>query len=133
MTGLIIFVFLIVAVMIYLRRSDSKQEAAELAQARSSQGTARSTYSPYSAVSIVVDLTGPGACDAVKAIGDRRFLVADAPELPLPECNCRCACKFAHFRDRRDTREDRRRPRSLQADLYDKAERRGRPGRRASD
>jgi hypothetical protein len=50
------------------------------------------------------------ACDAAKAMTDRRFLSNAAPRLPLPECNNPdCRCMFAHHKDRRDD-EYRRSP-----------------------
>ena len=50
------------------------------------------------------------ACDAAKAMTGRRFLANAAPRLPLPECNfLECRCQFAHYEDRRSSR-DRRSP-----------------------
>jgi len=62
------------------------------------------------------------ACDAVKAIGGKRFLDTDRniPKLPLPNCSAtRCNCKYASHEDRRDSTEDRRIPNALHAALYD--------------
>jgi hypothetical protein len=83
---------------------------------------------PYRATSIV---PGAGACEAVKAIAGKRFLDVDKvkPSLPLPDCNAsNCACKNAHHEDRRDYDEDRRLPRGLTSELYDRT---GNPDRRA--
>ncbi len=50
------------------------------------------------------------ACDAAKAMTGRRFLSNAAPHLPLPDCDHPdCGCKFAHYDDRRASR-DRRSP-----------------------
>ena len=50
------------------------------------------------------------ACDAAKAMTGRRFLANAAPRLPLPECDyIDCRCQFAHYKDRRSSR-DRRSP-----------------------
>jgi hypothetical protein len=50
------------------------------------------------------------ACDAAKAMTGRRFLSNAAPRLPLPECDfLECRCQFAHYDDRRASR-DRRSP-----------------------
>jgi len=133
MKTILVFVLLIAGVVIYLKRSSSKREADEEASRDSQAPAVESSFNPYRAVSIVSDPTGPGACEAVKAVGGTRFLLAEAPELPLPDCDLPCACKFAHYRDRRDNHEDRRRPRSLAADIYDRPERRGKTGRRATD
>jgi len=54
---------------------------------------------PYHAVSIA---PGVGACDAVLALGDKRFLSREAPRLPLPGCGtANCACRYQHHEDRR--------------------------------
>jgi len=44
-----------------------------------------------------------GACDAVRAMEDKVFLIREAPLLPLQDCTCRtsCACKYKHLNDRR--------------------------------
>jgi hypothetical protein len=44
-------------------------------------------------------------CDAVKALGEQRFLSDDAPRLPLEDCSQpgRCGCVYKHFNDRRTT------------------------------
>ena len=55
----------------------------------------------YHAVSI---RAGTRCCQAVEALGDQRFLSAEAPHLPLQECtmNGRCRCRYQHHTDRRD-------------------------------
>lgn len=76
--------------------------------------------SRWRATSIVHD---EKACDAVKAIGGKRFLDTDRiiPKLPLPNCGAtRCNCKYASHEDRRDSIDDRRIPNALQAALYDR-------------
>jgi hypothetical protein len=57
---------------------------------------------PWHAVSVV---GGPKACPAVEALRDKRFLSADAPRLPLPDCTSvwRCKCAYKHHIDRRGT------------------------------
>jgi hypothetical protein len=93
---------------------------------------------PYRATSIVA---GPHACEAVKSLGEKRFLVAEneVPQLPLPTCNQpRCTCKYAHHADRREAEsEDRRGPPGLRSELHahtgESERRRKRRGRRSSD
>jgi len=83
---------------------------------------------PYRATSIVSD---EGACEAVMAIGNKRFLDTERniPKLPLPGCDvARCNCKYLHHEDRRASQEDRRIPNALQAQLYDRT---GQVNRRA--
>jgi hypothetical protein len=54
----------------------------------------------FRAVSISFD--DAGACPAVRALESRRFLGADAPPLPLPECTAdACNCRFERHADRR--------------------------------
>jgi hypothetical protein len=63
--------------------------------------------SEYHAVSIKFK---DKACDAAKAMAGQRFLSAEAPILPLPECDvAECNCHFSHYKDRR-ARNDRRSP-----------------------
>jgi hypothetical protein len=95
---------------------------------KSSKRTSLLARNPYRATSIVYRA---GACDAVKAIAGKRFLDVDrvTPSSPLPDCNAaNCECKYTHHEDRRDYDEDRRLPRTLQSDLYDRT---GKPDRRA--
>lgn len=55
---------------------------------------------PWHGVDIV---PGRVACQAVKALGTRRFLAAEAPRVPLPDCTTpsHCQCVYRHFPDRR--------------------------------
>ena len=83
-------------------------------------------HNPYKAVAIVA---GTNACDSVAAAGDRRYLIGEAPRLPLPGCDpAACTCKYRHLDDRRDLHEDRRHPSVLLADLYSTTT--GEPNRR---
>jgi hypothetical protein len=92
---------------------------------------------PYRATSIVFDVD---ACDAVKAVGSRRFLDTERnlPVVPLPECSAaKCNCKYAHYEDRRTSDDEQRHPSALLSQLYEstgKENRRQRKrGRRKSD
>jgi len=51
----------------------------------------------------------PRPCRAAQLMRKQVFLVAEAPELPLPECNHRCGCSYLPQRDRRAAK-DRRHP-----------------------
>ncbi|MGI9342121.1 MAG: hypothetical protein ACR2QV_04685 [Gammaproteobacteria bacterium] len=54
----------------------------------------------FRAVSVSFDAAD--ACAAVRALESRRFLCADAPALPLPECTANtCDCRFERHADRR--------------------------------
>ena len=92
---------------------------------------------PYRATSIAFD---DAACEAVKALGNKRFLDRDrdVPRLPLADCSkSQCSCKYAHHDDRRDSSEDRRHPSGLKAELYERGsepnKREKKRGRRKSD
>jgi len=49
-----------------------------------------------------------GACPAVQALANTKYLAKEAPRLPLDECTvAACQCEYKHYDDRRDD-EDRR-------------------------
>jgi hypothetical protein len=106
-----IFIAALVALLIFwffLRKRDgsgnSKQQAAAARpERRTSQASGQ-----YHAVTIRL---GRQTCSAVKELNGERFLAADAPRLPLPECDvaAHCECSFAHHKDRRSGK-DRRSP-----------------------
>lgn len=69
--------------------------------------SARSKSNPYHAVSII---PGDIACNAVKALQNRRYLANEAIKLPLEKCDAvMCHCIYQHHADRRSGR-DRRYP-----------------------
>jgi hypothetical protein len=87
---------------------------------------------PWHAISVV---PGEWACDAALALRDRRFLSADAPQLPLSGCSRYgvCTCHYRHHSDRRRERR-RKRDSGLSDRNYTGLERRGaKRGRRATD
>lgn len=51
----------------------------------------------------------PRPCRAAQLMRQQVFLVGEAPELPLPECNRSCGCSYLPQRDRRADK-DRRHP-----------------------
>ncbi len=54
---------------------------------------------PYHAVSVV---PGNGACEQARRLKDKRFLSAEAPNLPLDLCDASsCTCRYRHHDDRR--------------------------------
>jgi hypothetical protein len=91
---------------------------------------------PWRAFSIVHDHP---ACEAVKAINNKRFLDTDKKLLlPLRDCDAStCSCKYVFHEDRREYDEDRRHPASLKSKLYDETgetnRRYKKRGRRKSD
>jgi hypothetical protein len=115
-------------------------KAAANGKAKATTGSKTSAVAPrhpYRATSIVFD---DAACNAVKALGRKRFLDRDrdVPKLPLKDCgSSQCTCKYAHHDDRRDSSEDRRHPSGLKAELYERGSdpnrRQKKRGRRKSD
>ncbi len=79
---------------------------------------------------------GDGCCQAARSIADERFLLEDAPMLPLPTCDAEtCHCTYKRFDDRRT---DIRRASDLGFDiasqLGDQTKQISRsPGRRSED
>jgi hypothetical protein len=61
---------------------------------------AKQTTSRWSAVAIA---PGSSSCEAASALKGRRFLSAEAPRLPLPECTSQdaCRCVYRKYPDRR--------------------------------
>jgi hypothetical protein len=85
----------------------------------------------YHCVSVVA---GPRACAAARSQQHVRLLSAEAPRLPLPDCDlpADCACTFRHYDDRRAG--PRRAGESGQiADPWSLTERRRTGGRRETD
>ena len=56
---------------------------------------------PYRAVSVVPDILTQ--CSAAAELQSKRFLGAEAPQLPLPDCSQqdKCQCKYKYWNDRR--------------------------------
>jgi hypothetical protein len=86
---------------------------------------------PFQAISIYRGLI---CCDMARKFSEHRFLVRDAPPLPLSGCTMpkNCQCKYIKHRDRRA--EPRRLiDFGLATRLFDGRERRNRGGRRSND
>ncbi len=86
---------------------------------------------PFQAISIYRGLI---SCDTARKFSEHRFLVRDAPPLPLAGCPMAktCQCKYIKHRDRRG--ESRRLVDfGLAVRLFDGKERRQRRGRRSGD
>ena len=83
---------------------------------------------PFQSVSIY---RGLECCQMARKFSEHRFLVRDAPALPLSGCTMRatCQCRYLKHKDRRS--EPRRlMDFGLATRLFDGRERRGRGGRR---
>jgi hypothetical protein len=100
------------------KNSKNTQNRRRIAKPDSMQSaTAHEGGTGYSGVTIKLCAN---ACGAAKELPSTRYLSGEAPLLPLSDCNkSDCACKYAHFSDRRDIHEDRLHDYSMQTDLYD--------------
>jgi hypothetical protein len=139
-TGYLILGAIALLALVMVLRSGSNKSNSKKNISSAVQSSAKKAVpvqkNPYRAVSIN---RGPNPCEAVKAIGSKRFLVedGDAPELPLPQCDAEtCSCKYAHHADRREKGDRREEYAGLRTQIHEHvtgAERRGKRGRRASD
>ena len=99
--GLILTVILIALIVLSRRNTSSTDRRRPTPQ----RHNLAKTGSQFHAVSIRF---ADNACEAAKAIEDKRILSAEAPRLPLPDCDVlQCKCRFIHHQDRRRA-EDRR-------------------------
>jgi len=95
------------------------------------EATATGPLRPFQAISIYRGLI---CCEMARKFSEHRFLVRDAPPLPLAGCTMRetCHCKYIKHKDRRA--EPRRLiDFGLSARIFDGRERRVRGGRRTDD
>ena len=71
---------------------------------------------PYRSVSIN---TGEAPCGGARTLAGQRYLLGNAPMLPLADCDAgRCDCRYSHHADRRDRGGDRRFMNGLESQLY---------------
>jgi hypothetical protein len=63
--------------------------------------TTDASEEPFHAVEIHLRRS---ACDAARQVSGRRYLSAEAPLLPLADCDqpTLCSCRYRHYSDRRD-------------------------------
>ncbi len=79
--------------------------------------------------------TVAGCCNYARALRESRFLSAEAPVLPLPNCPTRdrCRCLYKHHEDRRGQLRRREEITGLRANVRIVEERRVERDRRKSD
>jgi len=84
---------------------------------------------PYRAISLACDAE---SCQEMAVMGGRRFLIDEAPDIPLQQCATgSCGSRYVHHHDRRSSSD--RRVDSSRTHESGVAERRGVRGRRRSD
>lgn len=138
----VVLVFVVIAILALciVMRSKTRKPNNTVAKGNKNRASKTASVVPrhaYRATSIVFEAS---ACEAVKAVGSKRFLDRDrdVPSLPLSDCTvANCNCKYAHHDDRREYADDRRHPSALQSSLYDSSgkqnRRKKKRGRRKSD
>ena len=98
--GWILFVVAVVLVVWYYQRTPVEPVTA---RKRARKRPVRKKRGRWHAVAVLYpedDLP----CEAAMSIVGRRYMVAEAPKLPLPECNAAsCHCYYRHYEDRRQT------------------------------
>ena len=106
------------------------QFTARSSQRKDSQGQSAHTDSA-SFRSVGIDV-GKHCCRAANNIRGERYLINQAPPLPLAACeSTQCRCKYIHFADRRtDERRDFPAPPSMLGKQREEKERRSRQDRR---
>ena len=84
----------------------------------------RRVVNPYHAIGIA---PGPGCCRAAADLEGSRFLCAEAPKIPLPECDARsCGCRYVHYEDRRAGTDRRVHPMDVRGfTMHDRRQGRG--------
>ncbi|MBE9537875.1 MAG: hypothetical protein IMF06_02275 [Proteobacteria bacterium] len=83
---------------------------------------------PYRAISLACDVE---SCSEMAGMAGRRFLVDEAPDIPLQQCSAdACGCRYVHHADRRGSVDRRMLSRHAEEE---KPDRRGLRGRRKSD
>jgi hypothetical protein len=101
MVQALVLIVIVVAVAFWWRRARMLRQQSQVKRAPE-----RPNPATYHCVEVRYQA---GACDAVKQLGEKRFLSAEAPPLPVPGCDApKCSCRYVHHDDRRQ--EDRRHP-----------------------
>jgi len=108
---IIVLLMVVVAYFLITRKKPDKPPPEPLANKK-----------PYAAVSVKPH---PHACNAAFDMSHRVFLVADAPMLPLNDCDKAetCRCGYVHYDDRRHV-DDRRSETVVMHNAHSKNERR---------
>lgn len=103
---------------------------------RAARGPERSRAAEFSGDTYHA-LSVDGSCQSARKLAGHRFLVREAPSLPLRDCDFpSCKCKLVHHDDRRRENYDRRDRQSIRSEFYVSEghhERRVSRGRRAVD
>jgi hypothetical protein len=134
---LLILAAVVLAIVIFRVLRSNPKSAAKAPSAAKRVKSASNVLPSSGAYRAVSVNCGPQACEQALALGEKRFLPAEMPRFPLPDCtSSNCQCKFAHYDDRRDPDSNKRAPTALRSELYTtsgRPERRSTGGRRKTD
>ncbi|QFU74585.1 hypothetical protein EY643_02355 [Halioglobus maricola] len=107
---LIVLMGLLAVRIVTAWRDASASKPAPLSKRKTQQAA---SVQPWHSISCV------GDCPALKTYKGKRFLVKNAPPLPVPGCTSgHCECRYVHYEDRRDELDDRRGLNGLRAELF---------------
>lgn len=129
---LLVLIAVVVGLFIYWKRhARPRQQQYKVGEHRSARRHASSAAQPYAAVSIA---PCEDACMAAWEMQGERFLIRQAPRLPLPECDAaNCGCEFVPHDDRRTPGDRRSRMSALDQEFAQKAFPERNKGRRRTD
>jgi len=133
---LAVLVVFIGACVFLLRRSPppARANGARAKPTPSDRANKQGESTQYQAVSI---MTPMNCCGSVRELHGKRYLVREAPRLPLATCDISaCKCGYMRYPDRRVDEGDRRGPPGLKSELFalnESEDRRHARGRRWSD
>lgn len=74
---------------------------AKISEPRTSKPVEKSKAVKKEAWHSVSIIRGRQACAAVVDVNGRKWLSAEAPQLPLKGCDKQCDCRYRHYADRR--------------------------------
>ena len=133
---LAVLVVVIGAAVFLMRRSPTPARATPT-RAKSTpvdRSNKQGASTQFQAVSI---MTPKACCGDARDIEGKRYLIREAPKLPLAGCDAGdCKCGYMRYPDRRDDEGDRRGPPGLKSELFalnEGEERRSSRGRRWAD
>lgn len=108
-----LLVLLVVAAVIYFFYTRNNSQSSPSSKR---QHTSAKPANPFRAISIVC---GEAACATASMNAEKRYLLAEAPQLPLAGCaEGRCGCRYQHHADRRSSDNDRRLNFGLSQELH---------------
>ena len=113
-----------ITAFVMFRSTPQTRASRRRVKAKYTRMTVSKQRSLYQSVSVVC---ASSACEAAKALAEKRFLSSEAPIFPLSNCSSStCSCKYVHYDDRRSNSGDRRSLTALRTDLFEQSGHKGR-------